>query len=205
MTSTFAKLANPNGLHPAAPIPALGQRYQMLVSSGSSGVGSGSLGANTLPAFSGTFLQSETIDCVAWDAALLEIQYNGNASSTTGFPWIIPLGSTVPQQSTSTQASPPLLTDDVWTQFPVTDGAVTPTFITGSLGYGSGSSAGSAHGVQKVYGLVIQPESVVSGSTKIRMSVNLKTRAYRFLSFAVAEKGDTTNPGKLDIWITGII
>ncbi len=153
------------------------------------------LDAVVLPSSASTWLLSQMVNVKPIRKLLVELQYDGHASTTTGYPLVRPLFCT--------QAGQPLYSDDVWFGPLITDGSIAATAQAGTA-IGTAEAHGPLQGLQVHRELVLQPPAVVANNGKIRAGFLLDVGAARWVQFECAEQGDLVNRGKLRIYVCGI-
>lgn len=153
------------------------------------------LDASVLPASSGTWLLSAIVGVRECRKLRVELQYDAHASTTTGSPLV--------RVWTSAKRDLPLYTDDVWSGPLITDGSLTATAVAGTKATGLAEAHGPLQGLQVHRELTMQVPAVVANSAKLRMHFTLNVECDQWVMFECAENGDTTNKGKLRIYVVG--
>lgn len=177
------------------PVCAPGDELQLTKSDGTA------LDAAVLPSSAGTWILTAPANVKVLRQIALGLEYDGNAATTTGYPLVVPY---VCARDNGISAATPAISDDCWRQLTVTDGTVSATALGGTAATGLVEAHGPLNGIQVHRGLVIQPEAVTANSGKLRKSYILNVAPYHWIMFEVAEQGDTTNRGKLRLFINGV-
>lgn len=143
-------------------------------------------------AASGAWTRGDSIVNVkgAREIALL-IDYTAHASTTTGYPQIVPM---VACTDTS-----PAVGDATWFVPGVHDGSLTATALAGTLPTGTDFTVNPPMGVALIYPMVIRLNAATANSARTQMVVRLNVAPYKWLQIMAAEKGDTTNRGVLAV------
>lgn len=158
------------------------------------------LDASVLPSSAGTWILTQIVTIKSVRKLRVEIQYDGHASTVAGSP-LVRVWTTGKAVGDTTET--PLSTDDVWSGPLITDGSVTATAVAGTKATGLAEAHGPLQGLQAHRELTLQVPAVVANSGKLRMHFVLNVETDSHIMFEVAENGDTTNRGKLRIYLTG--
>lgn len=146
-----------------------------------------SIFASAALAASGAYTRSSIISVDAARFISLQCDYDPHASSTAGYPMIVPLVSNADDE--------PAAGDDSWFQMPITDGTLTAGTLAGAVPSGADYTLAQDQGVVTVYGLAVRLAASQANTNEYRQAVDLDVTRYRWFHFIVGEVGDTTNPG----------
>lgn len=163
---------------------------------------SGANGTTVLPA-SGAWTQSEVVAVQPLRRLVVEVSYNANESTTTGYPQIIVALSS--QANAGVVGAPaPAVGDDVWFVPGITDGSVTAGALTaGTIGSGSDYTVTASWGAVDYRMMVINAKAALANSDKIRMRFSVDVTDAKWFMLQAREIGDTTNRGILNLSIVG--
>lgn len=134
---------------------------------------------------SGAYARSSIVPVQGARKITLFVEYDPAASS--GYPMIVPL--------VSSAADAPAAGDDSWFQVPVSDGALTPGALSGTLPAGADYTLAQPQGVAIVYGLAVRLAAAAGATNEYRQAITIDVSPYRWLHFLVAEVGATGSPG----------
>lgn len=152
----------------------------------------GTLFTSAQLAASGAWTRGDAVIDVrgAREIALL-IDYTAHASTTTGYPQVVPM--------VACATTAPAVGDATWFVPAVTDGTLTATALAGTLPTGTDFTANPPMGVALLYPLVIRLNAATANSARTQMACRINVAPYKWFQLMAAEKGDTTNRGTLAI------
>lgn len=162
---------------------------------------SGAAGTTVLPA-SGAWTQSEVIAVRHLRRLVVEVFYNAHGSTTTGYPQLLAMLSSVAPDPTTGLG--PAVGDDVWGLTAVSDGVVTAgALAAGTIGTGSDFTVSASFGACDYREQVINCKAALANSDKLRMRLSFDVTDALWFMLQAREIGDTTNRGILNLAIVG--
>lgn len=146
-------------------------------------------GAEKALAASGAYTFSDVIvPCAEERTITLLVSYDSAAAG--GYPVIIPLGSCA--------SSSPAAGDDSWFTLPASDGTWTNTVLAGAVPSGADWTQNPGLGLSEVRGTAIKPMAAAVGTgDELRIAIVINVAPFRYFQFAIAEVGNTGNPGSV--------
>jgi hypothetical protein len=119
------------------------------------------------------------------------IDYTAHASSTTGYPQIVPM--------VACTSVAPAAGDATWFIPGIHDGTLTATALAGSLPAGADFTVNPPMGVALLYPMVIRLNAATALSARTQMAVRINVAPFKWFQMMAAENGDTTNRGTLAV------
>lgn len=149
-------------------------------------------------AASGALVSAGIVNVSTCRELALFVAYDAHASTTTGRPSVLVLGSPV--------IAEPAATDDVWYTLCSTDGSITERVLDGALPASMDFTATPTWGVVTLTRLNLAPLAVSANSDKRRdWFPGIKVGAARWIQILYGEMGDETNKGSLAISLVGTV
>lgn len=157
----------------------------------------GAAGSTPLPVAGGVgdWLRSQIVGVDVARRLALEVAYDADAATTTGFVQLMLLASSA--------FDTPLPGDDTWFALPASDGSITAGVTTGVLPTGTKFTKTATFGVQVFNALICKVGPVTANSDKERVRIPFDVTDARWAMVLAREGGDATHPGKLSLAFVG--